>query len=279
MANTRISLVIPTYKREELLVQTLKCALQQSHPEYEIILVDQTPDHTDETLRFLDENKDRINIIHSDTPSVTIARNIGTRAASGEIVVFIDDDTSFDEDFLKKHEVALSGDCDFVQGRVIEKGCKIYKKPVWLSFAGNFSGSDFCITDGKTNNITGCNFSFKKVLFDELAGFDEAFQGIAVCEDTDFAYRAYKLGFEGCFSSDAFLYHHRSDSGGVGHGVSNQDFDLGYYRNKLYFYKKNFPYPVYIYQWFKFLSKGLRRFYRLYRLATSEANRLQKNSK
>jgi glycosyltransferase involved in cell wall biosynthesis len=279
MANKRISLVIPTYKREELLVQTLKCALQQSHQDYEIILVDQTPDHKNETLNFLDENKGRINIIHSKIPSVTIARNIGTRAASGDIVVFIDDDTSFDEDFLNHHVNALSGDCDFVQGRVIEKGCKVYKKPVWLSFAGNFSGSDFCITDGKTNNVTGCNFSFKKKLFDALDGFDESYQGIAVCEDTDFAYRAYKLGFKGCFSSSAFLYHHRSDSGGVGHGVSNQDFDVGYYRNKLYFYKKNFPTFVYAYQWLKFLSKGLRRFYRLYRIATKEANELLKNSK
>lgn len=279
MANKRISLVIPTYKREQLLVQTLKCALQQSHQDYEIILVDQTPDHNNETLNFLAENKGRINIIHSKIPSVTMARNIGTRAASGDIVVFIDDDTSFDEDFLNQHENALSGDCDFVQGRVIEKGCKVYKKPVWLSFAGNFSGSDFCITDGKTNNITGCNFSFKKNLFDALDGFDEAYQGIAVCEDTDFAYRAYKLGFKGCFSSSAFLYHHRSDSGGVGHGVSNQDFDVGYYRNKLYFYKKNFPAFVYAYQWLKFLSKGLRRFYRLYRVASREANELSKNSK
>lgn len=279
MTHSRISLVIPTYKREKLLVQTLECALRQTHPDYEIIVVDQTPNHTEETSGFLEKNLDRINIIRSTTPSVTKARNIGTRAASWKIVVFVDDDTSFDENFLTRHEEALAGDCDFVQGRVIEKGCKIYKKPVWLSFAGNFSGSDFCMTDGKTNNITGCNFSFKKKLFDALGGFDESFQGIAVCEDTDFAYRAYKLGFKGCFSSNAVLHHHRSDTGGVGHGVSNQDFDLGYYRNKLYFYKKNFPYPVYLYQWLKFLSKGLRRFYRLYKLATREANELYRHSR
>jgi len=265
--------------REELLVQTLECALRQKHPDYEIIVVDQTPDHTEETSAFLNRNSARIKTIRSRTPSVTMARNIGTRAATGEIVIFVDDDTSFDDDFLIRHEEALDSECDFVQGRVIEKGCKTYKKPVWLSFAGNFSGSDFCITDGKTNNITGCNFSFKKKLFDAIGGFDESFQGIAVCEDTDFAYRAYKMGFKGCFSSNAYLHHHRSDAGGVGHGVSNQDFDLAFYRNKLYFYKKNFPHPIYLYQWLKFLSKGLRRFYRMYKMATQEANELYRNTK
>lgn len=271
-----ISLVIPTYKREELLVQTIQCALNQNYPLYEIIVVDQTSSHTQTTDNFLNSISNKINIIKSKTASVTLARNIGSKQAKGDIIVFVDDDTSFDADFLSNHEKAYSDNCDFVQGRIFEKGCRTYKKPVWLNILGNFSGSDFCATDGQTNNITGCNFSFKKELYNTIGGFDEAYKGIAVCEDTDFAYRAYKLGFKGCFSSTASLFHHRSDAGGVGHGVKNQDFDVGFYRNKLYFYRKNFSYPIYIYQWFKFLSKGLRRFYRLYRIATNEANKLYK---
>lgn len=271
-----ISLVIPTYKREELLVQTIQCALNQNYPHYEIIVVDQTPVHKPVTDEFLNTIGDRITLLKSKTPSVTLARNLGSKHAKGDIIVFVDDDTTFDTDFLSNHEDAYTKNCDFVQGRIFEKGCRTYKKPVWLNIFGNFSGSDFCANDGYTNNITGCNFSFKKELYMKLSGFDEAFQGIAVCEDTDFAYRAYKLGFKGCFSSKASLFHHRSDTGGVGHGISNQDFDVGFYRNKLYFYRKNFPYPIYIYQWLKFLSKGLRRFYRLYKIATKEANNLNR---
>ncbi|MGH8129170.1 MAG: glycosyltransferase family 2 protein, partial [Gammaproteobacteria bacterium] len=40
-----VSLIIPTYKREELLVNTLRCALAQDRDDYEIIVVDQTPQH------------------------------------------------------------------------------------------------------------------------------------------------------------------------------------------------------------------------------------------
>lgn len=272
-----ISLVIPTYKREELLVQTIDCALNQDYPIYEIIIIDQTPTHTKATENFLNTVSKKITLIKTDKASVTMARNLGSKQAKGEIVVFVDDDTTFDENFLTNHAKAHTNNCDFVQGRIFEKGCRTYKKPVWLNGFGNFSGSDFCATDGITNNITGCNFSFKKDLFTKVNGFDEAFQGIAVCEDTDFAYRAYRLGYQGCFSSKASLFHHRSDTGGVGHGIKNQDFDLGFYRNKLYFYKKNFPYLIYLYQWFKHLQKGLRRFYRLYRLANKEANQLLKN--
>ena len=274
MSKPFVSIVIPTYKREELLVQTIQCALNQSYPQYEIIVIDQTPVHNKTTIEFLDEVEDKITLIKSRKASVTMARNLGSKCSKGDIIVFVDDDTSFEDDFLNNHQEAYKNNCDFVQGRIFEKGCRTYKKPVWLNVLGNFSGSDFCATDGTTNNITGCNFSFKRDLYEKINGFDEAFQGIAVCEDTDFAYRAYKLGFKGCFSSKAALFHHRSDTGGVGHGVTNQDFDVGYYRNKLYFYRKNFSYPIYIYQWLKFLSKGLRRFYRLYRIATKEAKNL-----
>jgi len=274
MTEPFITLVIPTYKREELLVQTIQCALNQDYPQYEILVIDQTPVHTTSTNEFLEKTNDKIRLIKAEKASVTMARNLGSKQAKGAIIVFVDDDTSFDKDFLTNHAKAHEDDCDFIQGRIFEKGCRTYKKPVWLSIFGNFSGSDFCATDGITNNITGCNFSFKKELYDKINGFDEAFQGIAVCEDTDFAYRAYRLGFKGCFSSKASLFHHRSDTGGVGHGIKNQDFDVGYYRNRLYFYKKNFSYPVYIYQWIKHLSKGLRRFYRLYRIANKEANEL-----
>jgi len=274
MPKPYLSLIIPTYNREDLLVQTLQCALNQNYPKYEILVIDQTPAHTKSTEDFLNNISNEITLIKSKKASVTLARNLGSKLANGDIIVFVDDDTTFAEDFLTNHAKAHEGDCDFIQGRIFEKGCRTYKKPVWLSIFGNFSGSDFCATDGITNNITGCNFSFKKELYDKINGFDEAFQGIAVCEDTDFAYRAYRLGFKGCFSSNASLFHHRSDTGGVGHGIKNQDFDVGYYRNKLYFYKKNFSYPVYLYQWLKHLSKGLRRFYRLYRMANKEANEL-----
>jgi len=268
-----VSLIIPTYMREDLLVQTLECAINQEYTNYEIIVIDQTPAHSQNTIDFLHSVRRKIKLIPSSPPSVTAARNTGVRAARGEIIVFIDDDTSFSSDFLQNHVENYKKKCDFVQGRIIEKGCKDYPKPVWLSRLGNFSGSDFCTRDGITNNITGCNFSFRRSMFDALGGFDEFFQGIAVCEDSDFAYRAYKKGFKGCFSSRAVLTHHRSDTGGVGHGIENQYFDLGFYRNKLYFYRKNFSYPVYIYQKIRFFGKGIRRFIRLFRQAAREANK------
>ncbi len=273
-----VSLIIPTYMREQLLVQTLECAINQNYPNYEIIVIDQTPNHNAHTKKFLQSIKNQITLIQSTEPSVTKARNTGIKSATGEIIIFIDDDTSFSSDFIQNHVDNYSKNCDFVQGRIIESGCRNYPKPVWLNAFGNFSGSDFCNKDGITNNITGCNFSFSRHILEELGGFDEFFQGIAVCEDSDFAYRAYKAGFKGCFSSKAVLTHHRADTGGVGHGIENEYFDLGFYRNKLYFYRKNFPYPIYLYQKFRFFSKGLRRFIRLIRKAAKEANKPFNNS-
>ncbi|MFH1516934.1 MAG: glycosyltransferase [Pseudomonadota bacterium] len=91
----QVSLIIPTYNREELLVAILACALQQDCTAYEIILVDQTAQHTPETEEFLSDHAAQIKLIRQSPPSLTKARNEGIRQAKGDVIVFIDDDTSF----------------------------------------------------------------------------------------------------------------------------------------------------------------------------------------
>ncbi|KAA3632549.1 MAG: glycosyltransferase family 2 protein, partial [Calditrichaeota bacterium] len=101
--NLKASLIICTYNREELFVETVQHALKQNYPDLEIIIVDQTKEHTKATTKFLDSVKDKINYIFSEAPSITKARNIGIKNASGDILIFIDDDTKFDENFVSNH--------------------------------------------------------------------------------------------------------------------------------------------------------------------------------
>ena len=91
----QVSLIIPTYNREELLIATLECTLRQDCTAYEIILVDQTAQHTPDTDKFLNDHTERIRLICQSPPSLTEARNEGIRQAKGDVIVFIDDDTSF----------------------------------------------------------------------------------------------------------------------------------------------------------------------------------------
>ncbi|MCH2535237.1 MAG: glycosyltransferase [Bdellovibrionales bacterium] len=269
-----ISLVIPTYKREEYLVNSIKCALKQKDVEFEVIVVDQTKDHKPETTAFIESVKDKINYIFCEKPSVTNARNIGIQASKGEIVAFIDDDTEFNESFLSNHYKAHKNGADVVQGRVMEPDSKIQNQPTWVSPMIKFKGSDTCPTPGKTNSTTGCNFSISKKALDVVGGLDTNYYGCSVREDTDLGYRAYKMGLNVVFSPEAELFHHKSPSGGVDTGIKNQFFDLSYYFCELYFAKKHFSkLAIWNYK-IRLLLRGIKQLRKLIKMADEKSSQV-----
>lgn len=266
----KISLIIPTFNREQLLVQTLRCALQQDWDDYEVMVIDQTAVHEPETEEFLSENVSRIRHIRLAKPSVTMARNEGLRQAQGDILVFVDDDTEFQPGFLPMHLREHEEGADVVQGRIVEPDSRPVKQPTWLTPILKFTGGDSYDKDGITNNLTGCNCSISRKVVDTIGLFDERFRGIAVREESDYAQRAWRAGFRFKFSARAVVFHHKSPTGGVSSGIRNAFFDESYYYCEFLFSKKHFP------RWVQFLYRtrlylrGWRMLRRLIR--TSEAN-------
>lgn len=268
----KVSLIIPTYNREEYLLDTLRCAFAQSYENKEIIVVDQTKLHTEETSLFLDQHKDKINYIHSDTPSLTKARNIGVKASKGEIIVMVDDDTLFEKDFLSEHLKGFAAGLDMVSGRVEEGESKHAKHPVWFNFWGRYTGSENCLINGPTNKFAGCNGSFRRKVFDSLNGFDENFIGLANCEDADFGYRAYKANFNVGFRASASIIHKKATIGGVGNRSMKIFLDETYYQNRLYFTQKNFSVIAYLFMKFRLTIKAMKAALRLINTASNNLN-------
>lgn len=269
-----ISLIIPTYNRENPLVECLKCAFNQKEVNYEVIVVDQTRNHDAETKAFLDNNQNKMTYIFSEIASVTNARNLGISKAKGDIIVFIDDDTTFAEDFLKHH---LEGHKfgDMVGGRIIEEGSIINPQGPWLTPWIKFTGSDTSPHERFTNTITGCNFSFKRHVYEKIGGFDTNFTGISVREDSEFGYRAYKNGFKIFFYPKAELFHHRL-AGGVDTGIGNMFFNISYYTCELYFAKKHFAWPAILNYKLRLSLRGLKGLRKLIREADRKSNTIFK---
>ena len=275
----KASLVIPTYNREELLVQTLRCALAQTLPDLEILVIDQTREHKPETIAFLNENKARLVHVRPDFASVTKARNEGLRRAKGEIIVFIDDDTSFEPDFVANHVSAHADGTDIVQGRVTEHGSKMPDRPTWLTESLRFKGGDNYDRDGVTNNITGCNCSLRREVVARVGYFDENFKGVSVREESDYARRAFKAGLSFKFSAKASVFHHRSPTGGVGSGVKNIFFEKSYYYCELLFAKKHFsPWTIWQYR-LRLYLRGIKNLKKLMRAAEQETDEVLKDPK
>jgi len=90
MAKPRVSVVIPTYNRQDLVVEAIESVLAQTYTGFEVIVVDDGS--TDETAARIEPYLDRVNYRTQENRGVAAARNTGIRLAQGEFVCFLDSD-------------------------------------------------------------------------------------------------------------------------------------------------------------------------------------------
>jgi len=98
----KVSVIIPTYNRPSYLAQAVHSLLKQTHPVFEIIIVDDGSaiKHRNriDALKLLD---DRISVYHIlENKGVSAARNYGLEKSGGDYILFLDDD-----DLLHPHMV------------------------------------------------------------------------------------------------------------------------------------------------------------------------------
>lgn len=101
----RISVVMPCYNAEPYVAQAVDCVLGQTHPDVELIVVDDgSKDRSREILRGYGE---RIRYLEQANQGPYPARNQGLRFATGEFVAFLDADDWWAPDCLEKLHDAL----------------------------------------------------------------------------------------------------------------------------------------------------------------------------
>ncbi len=90
---TMISVVIPTHNRAAFLPEAIESALAQTHPEREVIVVDDAS--TDGTGAILTRFGTRIRALFQQNSERAAARNNGIRHARGEIIALLDSDDAW----------------------------------------------------------------------------------------------------------------------------------------------------------------------------------------
>lgn len=103
----RVSVVIPTFNRWAILQETLAALARQTHPAAEVIVVDDgSTDGTSDGLpRWAEAHRGELPIttLRQSNSGPGRARNLGVAHATGDLVVFIGDDTIPEPDFLAEH--------------------------------------------------------------------------------------------------------------------------------------------------------------------------------
>lgn len=89
----RVSVVIPTYNRGNLIGQAIDSVLAQSYSDFEIIVSDDGS--TDDTAARVARYGDRVRYVRTANGGVAHARNVGTREARGDYLAYLDSDDRY----------------------------------------------------------------------------------------------------------------------------------------------------------------------------------------
>lgn len=263
-----ISVIIPTYGREEVLRDTLVDVLKQDYPNYEVLVVDQTPTHEPETETALQQLADagKIQWFRVSWASLPGARNYAVRRAKGEIMLFIDDDVELPPGYLQAHARNFSdrAEVGVVAGRVFDRMKMTDAQKGCSQLSGQSGGAsneiDFLPAEAMDPGIAwyyidlvhttkpqrvlsarGCNMAFRREIFTERGlWFDERFRGSAVREESDFCLRLRQTGYQIWYDPEAHLVHLGEQSGGC-HDISTRSpkYQITFYHNHFLMGLKN----------------------------------------
>ncbi|MEI2578310.1 hormogonium polysaccharide biosynthesis glycosyltransferase HpsN [Scytonema sp. PRP1] len=251
-----ISVIIPTYCREEPLRDSIADVLKQDYPNYEVLVVDQTPKHDPEVEAYLEEltAASKIKWFRLNWASLPGARNYAVRRAAGEIILFIDDDVQLPDGFLAAHakNYLENPEVGAVAGRVFDRmklgdsGGKLqieYLPPQAMDpgIAWYYIDLVHTIKPQEVLTARGCNMSFRSEIFTKhKLRFDERFRGSAVREESDFCLRLRQTGYKIWYDPDAHLVHLGEETGGC-HDISMRSlkYQLTFYHNHFLMGLKN----------------------------------------
>lgn len=209
----KLSVVINTYNRANSLKRTLESLYYQRDSNFEVVVVNGPS--TDNTLDVLKEYEGKIKLIDCPERNLSVSRNLGIEASSGDIVAFIDDDAIADcnwtNDIISAYTDKKVGG---VGGLVYDHtGMKLQYK---YSACDRMGNTDFTIEPpfgqycyphaDKFLYLQGTNCSFRKSCLQKIGGFDEEFE--YYLDEVDVCMRIMDAGYD-IKPVDSAIIHHK----------------------------------------------------------------------
>lgn len=200
----QVSVVIPTYKRHDLLIRCLEALDRQSMSaeRFEVIVADDGADRETQTLIESHAKRARYKLVYvpvsKDPPGAhgpAVARNAGWRRASADVIAFTDDDCVPDADWLAEGLLVFNDpSCAAAWGRL-----EMPIPEVPTDYERDASGLASAV-------FVTANCFVRRAVLKELGGFDERFQ-VAWREDSDLYFSLLEQDFQVVHASRAVVVH------------------------------------------------------------------------
>ena len=217
-----VSIVIPHWNNVDVLSECLESISKTDFENFETIVVDNAS--TDNSVASVRSNYPNVKLIENDKNyGYAGGCNIGAEAASGDFLIFLNNDTVQEKDWISNLIKTINSDDKIaaVQPKILN----YYDRNVF-DYAGGSGGhmDIYCFPfargrifsfqendEGQYNNkekcfwSSGTCFMVRRELFQKSGGFDESF--FAHMEEIDLCWRLYAMGFEVWVEPDSVVYH------------------------------------------------------------------------
>jgi len=180
MMKANFSVIIPTHKRNNFLLEAIESVLGQSFPPKELIIVDDFPQkETKDIVQATNRRSDIdcIYVVNDQQPGAIRSRNIGEKYSTGNYLAFLDDDDLWESDYLYEVQKKISE----TNSKVVLSWIKEFDEdgnfqPFHRNPSPQFHFDEFVL---KNPGTLCSNFVIARELFQTIGGYDEFVRGSA----------------------------------------------------------------------------------------------------
>jgi glycosyltransferase involved in cell wall biosynthesis len=212
---TRVSVVICTYNRADLLDRALDYLQYQTCQQFEVVVIDGPS--TDGTDAVLHRYRDRIRIGRNPVRNLSVSRNLGIELSAAEIIAFIDDDAIPFDDWVatilrefnsRPLTHAAFGGPAYFAGQLRFQAEDIGINSV-AEARQNIDSAEIG-RDGWRRSMLGTNTCFRADILRETGGFDEEFDYFL--DESEISYRLQESNYIVGYVPDLYLRHEFAES-------------------------------------------------------------------
>lgn len=234
MKKINFSIIIANYNGEKYLPDCLSSIIKTDYNNYEVILIEDGS--TDKSLEIVKSFKKRFDftiIQNGKNLGLVKSRNKATKKAKGEIVVFLDNDTKVDKNWLKGLEEIFSVDStvgaaqckifDFNKQDIIQQvGMKLIPYTGFGTTLGRGQKDKGQFSRPQEIISLGAALAVRKEVLVKIRGFDQNL--FHYTDDLDFSWRVWLAGYRVVLAPSSKIYHHIK--------IHNPNYKLYYHLSK-----------------------------------------------
>lgn len=247
-----VTVVVCTRDRAEMLEVALRSILACTHPNFDVVVVDNAPS-TNATRRCVTELADpRVRVVTEPAPGLSRARNRGLLSTDSDVVAFTDDDVVVDPNWLSELVAGFDAVDDVVCVCGIVPSGEL-RTPAQMYFDRRVGWASSCLP--RTYSMadppedvplfpfqvgifgTGANFAIDRASATRLGGFDEALGAGSPTsggEDLDIFFRVLDAGHRLRYQPSAIVWHrHRDENEALAEQSRGYGLGLGAWLTKI----------------------------------------------